>query len=161
MGSLSAVPRPALAQRNAHDVAEGAASVRLSVTRLARILRQQEVGGLTASMTSALAMLTREGPLTLGELAAREHVAAPTVTRVVEKLQSASLVARTVSSTDGRVVYVEATDAGRDLIEELRSRRTAWLASRLGDLSADELDAIRRAAPVLERLIDVHREATE
>jgi DNA-binding MarR family transcriptional regulator len=135
------------------ELGEVAASLRLSITRLARILRHQDSGGLTPSRVSALATLNREGPMTLGELAAREHVAAPTVTRVVERLQHDGLVARTGSERDGRVVYAEVTAAGRGLIEEARSRRTAWLSSRLERLSQRELDALRRAAPVLERLI--------
>ncbi|MFN2608911.1 MAG: MarR family winged helix-turn-helix transcriptional regulator [Acidimicrobiales bacterium] len=133
---------------------EVAASVRLSVMRLARILRHQDGGGLTPSMMSALATLNREGRLSLGELAAREHVAAPTVTRVVEKLQRAGLATRRASDHDGRVAYVEVTSKGRRQVEDARSRRTAWLAARLAVLSDDELAALRHAAPILERLVD-------
>src|SRR5437764_15212834 len=113
------------------ELAELAGGLRLSVTRLARILRQQDTGDLTASMVSALASVNRAGRITLGALAAREHVAAPSVTRVVDKLQRAGLVERTASEQDGRVSFVMVTNDGRQLIEESRSRRTAWLAARL------------------------------
>jgi DNA-binding MarR family transcriptional regulator len=137
----------------AGDVMDVAGSLRLSITRLARILRHQDAEGLTPSTISALATLNREGPMTLGELAAREHVAAPTVTRIVEKLQRDGLVTRRPSDQDGRVVYAEVTAAARELIEEVRSRRTAWLTSRLAELPQKDLDALRRAAPILERLV--------
>src|SRR5947199_6887385 len=134
-------------------VAELAGGLRLSVTRLARILRQQDSGDLTASMVSALASVNRAGRITLGALAAREHVAAPSVTRVVDKLQRAGLVERTASEQDGRVSFVEVTADGRELIGESRSRRTAWLAARLEQLSGSDLDALMRAAPILERIV--------
>src|SRR4051812_33141269 len=107
-------------------IGELAAGLRLSVTRLARILRHQDGGDLTPSMVSALATVNRAGRLTLGELAAREHIAAPSVTRIVEKLQRAGLVTRQASESDGRVAFVEVSTAGHALIEEVRSRRTAW-----------------------------------
>jgi DNA-binding MarR family transcriptional regulator len=140
------------------DIADVASSVRLSVTRLARILRQQDGGGLTPSTSSALAMLNRHGRLTLGELAAREHLSAPTDTRIVEKLQTAGLVSRRVSEHDGRVVYAEITEAGRQLILDARSRRTAWLVAHLDGLTEDEIKALGRAAPILERLVEAAAE---
>jgi DNA-binding MarR family transcriptional regulator len=42
-------------------------------------------------MTAALATIGREGPLTLGALAASEQVSPPTITRVVSKLEAAVL----------------------------------------------------------------------
>jgi DNA-binding MarR family transcriptional regulator len=136
------------------DVAEVASSIRLSVTRLARILRQQDGEGLTPSTGSALALLNRYGAMTLGELATREHVAAPTVTRIVEKLQAAGLVSRKVSERDGRVTYVEISEEGRRVMLDARSRRTQWLISHFEGLSPDDLEALGHAAPVLERLVD-------
>jgi len=137
----------------ASDTEALAASMRLSVTRLARILRHQDGGDLTPSTTSALATINRHGPLTLGDLAAREHVSAPTITRIVEKLQQQGLVARTTSATDGRVTHATVTDKGRRLVVAARSRRTEWLVDHLGRLSAAELAALAAAAPVLEHLI--------
>jgi len=142
------------AKPSTSDLSEVASSVRLSITRLYRILRQQDGGDLTPSTTSALAMLNRYGAMTLGELAAREHVAAPTVTRIVEKLQSAGLVTRRVSEHDGRVFMVEVTDAGRALILDARSRRTRWLVEHLEGLSPEEFEALQQAAPILERLVE-------
>ena len=135
-------------------IGELASGLRLSVTRLARILRHQDGGELTPSMVSALATLNRAGRLTLGELAAREHIAAPSITRIVDKLQRAGLVTRRASETDGRVALVEVTDAGRSRIEEARSRRTAWMAKQLAKLDEDDLETLRKAAVILERMVE-------
>ena len=134
------------------DPVEVAGRLRLSITRLARILRQQDQLGLTPTLTAALATIAREGPLTLGELAASEQVSPPTVTRVVGKLETAGLVHRRPDPRDGRVSRVELSPAGRRQLETGRTRRTAWLATRLRDLPPEDLVRLEEAAGVLERL---------
>ncbi len=129
-----------------------AGQLRLSITRLARILRQQDAGSLGPTMSSALATITHEGPLTLGELAAREHVAPPSITKVVDQLEAKDLVRRTQDRNDRRVTRVETSAAGRRHIAEARSRRAAWLALRLDDLPAEDLERLWAASGVLERL---------
>ena len=80
--STPPAPRPAPAEE------ELAARLRLSATRLARRLRQEADAGLTPSQLSALAVIDRQGPLTLGALADHEQVAPPTITKVVAKLEA-------------------------------------------------------------------------
>ena len=64
-----------------------AGRLRLSVTRLARTLRHQDAGTLAPTLSAALATVDRAGPLTLGDLAQREHVAPPSITKAVDKLR--------------------------------------------------------------------------
>jgi DNA-binding MarR family transcriptional regulator len=135
-----------------HDSVALAGQLRLSITRLARILRQQDAGSLGPTMSSALATITHEGPLTLGELAGREHVAPPSITKVVDQLEGKGLVRRVQDSHDRRVTRVETSVAGRRHIAQARSRRTAWLAVRLDDLSPEDLERLWAASEVLERL---------
>jgi DNA-binding MarR family transcriptional regulator len=134
--------------------------LRLAVTRLARILRYQDPSGLSATQSSALATVARRGPLTLGDLAAREHVTPPTITRVVDKLQDAGLVQRTPDSRDGRVVMVALTPAGEQRVAESRSRRTAWLVDRLQVLPAEDLCGLADAARILAHLTEAARAGT-
>ena len=143
-------------RRTAPDPAEVAGRLRLPVTRLARILRQQDQLGLTPTMTAALATIGREGPLTLGALAASEQVSPPTITRVVSKLEAAGLVRRRPDRADGRVTRVELSAAGRRQLEAGRIRRTAWLSTRLRDLPPEDLVRLEQAAAVLERLTSAH-----
>jgi DNA-binding MarR family transcriptional regulator len=147
-------PRPPARspERAGPSVEETASRLRFSVARLARLLRQQDHGDMGATTGAALSTIAREGPLTLGELAAREQVAPPSITRVVAKLEAAGLVARHGDSTDRRVSRVAITPAGRRRLEANRTRRTAWLASQLGGLDPDDLDRLADALDVLERL---------
>jgi DNA-binding MarR family transcriptional regulator len=127
----------------------------MSVTRLARLLRQQDPSGLTPTLAVTLATIAREGPLTLGDLAAREQVAPPTITNVVGKLEAAGLVERRTDPDDGRVRTVRLTSAGRRQLETSRKRRNAWLHDRVASLSDDERSRLAAAVDVLERLVEV------
>ncbi len=134
------------------DAAEVAARLRFSATRLARLLRQQDQGGLSPTSTAALATIAREGPLTLGELAAAEQVAPPTITKAVHRLEKDHLVTRKTDDADRRVCRVAVTKEGQRLLDASRSRRTAWLAKRLGRLTPDDLARLDEAMDVLEQL---------
>jgi DNA-binding MarR family transcriptional regulator len=131
---------------------ETAAHLRLSVTRLARLLRQQDIGGLSPSQIAILATIEREGSMTLGDLASHERVAPPTVTKAVDKLVALGFVERRTHATDKRVCMVHLSAAGRRHLVATRNRRTAWLATRLRDLSADDLERLAAASAVLDRL---------
>ena len=130
-----------------------ASELRTTVMRLARRLRGQR-SDTTLSLTqlATLGTLDRHGPLTPGELAAHERVQPPSMTRVVAALEAAELVTRTDHPTDRRQVLVAVSPAGKALLKDDRRRRDAWLAQRMRDLDADDLEVLRRAAAVLDRL---------
>ena len=71
---------------------ELATRLRLAIARSARRLRQEAGTDLSPSLTAALATVERHGPLTPSELAARERVQRPTITRVACRLEEAGLV---------------------------------------------------------------------
>ena len=127
-------------------ISETAGRLRISVARLARLLRRQNVDSLGVTLDAALASLDREGPLTLGELAAIEQIAPPSVTRIATKLEDAGLVVRRFDGQDRRVCRLELTADGRRHVADNRSRRHAWLARQLDQLSPDDL-AVAGARP--------------
>jgi DNA-binding MarR family transcriptional regulator len=133
---------------------ELAARLRLVLNRLARRLRNQAPEDLSPSLTSTLVTVEREGPLTLGQLAASERVTPPSITRMVATLEGLGLVRREADASDRRVARVSLTTAGARVVQRTRTRKTAWLARRLGRLDAAELEALREALPVLERLLE-------
>src|SRR3954463_3630829 len=105
--------------------------LRLAIARTARRLRQEAGGGLSPSLTAALATVERHGPLTPSELAERERVQRPTITRVVAKLEEAGLVERTADPVARRSALIAVTPEGAALLAELRIRKDAYLAERL------------------------------
>ncbi|MBZ5739594.1 MarR family winged helix-turn-helix transcriptional regulator [Nocardioides mangrovi] len=131
-----------------------AAELRLSVMRLRRRLANERHpdNELSIAQMGVLGVLARRGALTLGELAAAERVQPPSMTRTVNCLQESGDVVRRPHETDGRQVVVELSDQGRERVLADRDRRDAWLAQRLVELSPQERDVLRRAAPLLEAL---------
>lgn len=134
--------------------AEVAARLRLSVMRVARLLRVHSGDEVSASQLSALSTLDRRGPTTLGELSATERVKPPTMTRVVASLEEMGLVTRTADPRDRRVARVAVTDAGRELLARTRSSKDAFLAARLATMPDADRRALARAADALDRLLD-------
>ena len=136
-----------------------ASRLRMSVARMARLLRQQDQSGFGPTLFAALSTISKEGPITLGELAAREQVAPPTITKVVEKLLANGLVERTADASDRRVSRVAVTRKGAKQLDVYRTRRTEWLADRRHSRTDDERRRLDAALDVLEKIIEVPEDA--
>jgi len=131
-----------------------AGRLRLAVTRTARRLRQEAGGGLSPTLTAALATIDRHGPLTPSELAGRERIQRPTATRLVRRREPAGFVGRTADPMDGRSSLLAATTEGKALLTQLRTRKDAYLAQRLRRLDPEERATLAHAAEILERLLE-------
>jgi DNA-binding MarR family transcriptional regulator len=136
-----------------------AIAMRISISRLARRLKVEQrlgVGGsdpvLSDIQLAALSALERHQAMTPGELADYEKVQPPSMTRVIAVLEERSLVQRTAHPTDRRQVILTVTAEGRALVHRVRRRKEAWLAQRLDELSEAEVEVLRAAAPILEKL---------
>lgn len=139
----------------AGDSADLAPALRMAVARLARRLRLEDAGsGTTFSQLSALAVIEMYGPILLGDLAARERVQPPTVTRLVANLEGRGLVVRAGDPLDKRMFRVAITTAGERVLAKSRERRTAFLATTLRTLDPADRDALRQAIPILEQIAE-------
>jgi DNA-binding MarR family transcriptional regulator len=130
-----------------------AGRLRLTIARTARRLRQETGTELSPSLTAALSTIERHGPLTPGEVATRERIQRPTATRVLARLEEQGLIDRMPDVRDGRSSLLTASKAGRDLLAELRTRKTAFLAARIEDLDDEDRATLERAAGILERML--------
>lgn len=131
-----------------------AASLRMAVARSARRLRQESGTGLSPSLSAALATIERHGPLTPSELAAREGIQRPTVTRIVGRLEQEGLVGRAGDPGDRRSSLITITPAGRALLAAARTRKDAFLSERLDALSPEDRATLERAAVLLEGMLE-------
>lgn len=154
--SPAANPRPVASGRrpSSEELRGLATELRVTTSRLLRRVRAAASGGLTPSQLACLTTLDEVGPLRLGELAAREGVSAPTMSRTVDGLVAAGLAFRRPDPADARSAFVELTDEGRRAIRAATDRRTALLATHLAELSVAELRRIHAVLPVLHRLAD-------
>ncbi|GAA4839172.1 MarR family transcriptional regulator [Actinomycetospora corticicola] len=129
------------------------ARLRLAVGRLNRRIRVDSGAVLPPLQTSVLVTLEEHEPLRLSELARREAVTPPTMSRVLAALDDAGLLVRTPDPQDARSALVELSADGRAMIERLRTERTAMLAERLERLPEDQREALAAALPALEALV--------
>ncbi|MFD0822750.1 MarR family winged helix-turn-helix transcriptional regulator, partial [Micromonospora zhanjiangensis] len=93
------------------------------------------------------------GPLRQGELAQREAVSAPTMSRILAALDERGLVLRTPATAVARSTLLAISAAGTRALREIRSQRTALLDARLARLTPDERAALLAALPALESLV--------
>ncbi|MFJ5234690.1 MarR family winged helix-turn-helix transcriptional regulator [Kitasatospora sp. NPDC088391] len=128
--------------------------LRLVIARLHRQLAQaSDRQEFTFAQLSALARIEQHGPIRLGELAALERVAAPSMTRTVGPLVAARLVSRIPDPDDRRSALVELSPEGVELLADTRQRRSEVLTRRTDELTAEERELLVAALPVLERLV--------
>lgn len=141
-------------------LSERAVHLRSAIVRMARRLRQEaaaETTGLTPTSVAALATIERHGPLTPSEIAEIERVKRPTITRTLACLEREGLIDRASDPADGRSALLSVNAAGRARLRRLRGRKNAYLAKRMRDLSAEEVETLERAAEILERMREGER----
>jgi DNA-binding MarR family transcriptional regulator len=115
--------------------------------------------GLPRARLSALSVLVFGGSRTLGELAAAEGVAGPTMTRIVDGLIAEHLAERLPHPTDGRAVLIAATAAGETLMRTAQRRRIDALAAAIAGLPPDRRLVLASAGPLLDELAAAVRAA--
>ncbi|HVP75129.1 MAG TPA: MarR family transcriptional regulator [Gaiellaceae bacterium] len=136
------------------DTMAVAEALRPTLMRISRELRREARSvGVSPEQVSLLVAIKVEPGIGVGELAARERISPPAMTKHVDRLERDGLVARTPSPADRRRVGLALTDEGQRLLRRVRSRRTAWLATRLRELAPDELAALAAAVEPLSRLL--------
>jgi DNA-binding MarR family transcriptional regulator len=122
--------------------------------RIGRELRREtRAEGVSPEQVALLVAIKYAPGIGVRELAARERISPPAMTKHVDRLERDGLVARTPSEDDRRRVGLTLTDDAQRLLRRVRSRRTAWLASRLRGLTDEELAAVEAAVEPLSRLL--------
>jgi DNA-binding MarR family transcriptional regulator len=131
-------------------IADRLRPILLQVSRELR--REARKLGVSPEQVSLLVTIKYTPGLGVRELAAHERVSPPAMSNHVDRLERDGLVFRTPSAEDKRRVGITLTEDGQRLLRKVRSRRTAWLASRLNALAPDQLAAIEGALDALSEL---------
>lgn len=116
--------------------------------------RELHALGVSSSQVALLSAINSTPGIGVAELAAREGTSAPSISNHIDRLERSGLVTRTRGDTDRRRVGLACTAEGQRVLRAVRSRRTAWLATRLRDLPAGQLVAIEAAIDGLRALVD-------
>ncbi len=103
-------------------------------------------------------LLGEVSPERLAELAAREAVAPPTLTRIVAALVELGLVERQPDPEDARAALITTTAAGRAALQQVREERTAFLVDRLHALAGEDRSRLIALVSLLEELAEAPAE---
>jgi DNA-binding MarR family transcriptional regulator len=139
----------AVASSRLEEIAVGLPQRASALTRLFFARGGVEVSRTEAGLLGALS--TRAYRIT--ELAAREGISQPAVTQLVNRMERRGWVERERDPSDGRVVLVGLTEAGREAVERLRADFRALLHEEMTALDDDEVETLARAVKILDRLV--------
>jgi len=135
-----------------NKVEELADRLHSSAIHLLRQVRVQDSAtSLAPARLSALSVLVFGGAMSLNELARAEQVRPPTMSRIVDALESEGLIRRTVNQQDRRAVVLEATEKGTAILWQGRKRRVKFLAKHLSRLSEQERKQINDAIKAIQK----------
>lgn len=104
------------------------------------------------TQASALFSLHQHGPMSAGELATRERVRPPSMTRVIAALAELGFVDRRTHPSDGRQTVVSLTGAGRAYVDADVDVRERWLDEQLAELTEEERAVLWRAVVIIDRM---------
>ena len=131
------------------------ARLRAVIGRLARQLNETSTGeGLTPTQYSVLALVRTRGPLGLAELTELEGLNPTMLSRVIRVLDDAGLILRSPDPGDMRAARLEITQAGEQMHERIRERRTSVLTECLNRLPPQTAAALLDNVPALEALAE-------
>jgi DNA-binding MarR family transcriptional regulator len=133
-------------------VSDPASRLFVALSRINRMLRRDAPAQLGQGGVSALATIVWYGPLRSGDLAAKEGVSPPTMTRIVAGLEATGYAGREPDPLDGRACLVRATARGQELINGNSSAVLDILRERVGRLSGEQRAALLAALPALDSL---------
>ena len=124
--------------------------LRVVLGRLMRRLRGEHRFPLTQA--SVLGWLDRDGPRSIGELAAIESVRPQSMSQTICELEAEGLIQRRPDESDGRRTRVALTARGRKALDADRAAREGWLGKEISEFTPDEQEILREAVALLGRL---------
>jgi DNA-binding MarR family transcriptional regulator len=110
--------------------------------------------GVTGGQVSLLVQIKYAPGIGVRELAARERMSVPGMSKFVARLEEAGLIERHEVGGDKRRVGLHVTPAGLRVLRSVKSKRTAWLSARLGQLDDEQLEALDAAVEPLSLLLE-------
>jgi len=131
------------------DLADRLHSTAIHLLRQVRV--QDAATGIAPARLSALSVLVFGGAMSLNDLARAEQVRPPTMSRIVDALESEALVRRTVNPQDRRAIVIEATEKGTAILWQGRKLRVKFLAKRLSRLGESERRKIENAVQAIQK----------
>lgn len=121
---------------------------------------REHFGKLNLTFPQALTMnvLGNEGPMPISKLAEKTGSANSTISGVVDRLERLELARRIRSTTDHRVITVEATEKYEALRKKADVGVNAYFESLLSALSPEEIETVTRGLDLLDKALSPKEE---
>nr|WP_296769915.1 MarR family transcriptional regulator [Rhodococcus sp. (in: high G+C Gram-positive bacteria)] len=127
----------------------------VSAMRLTRRLRLRHVSDrIPVAQLSILTTIFREGPLTTGELAVRERIKPPSISRSSHALVEMGLLERVPHATDRRQVVLTLTEEGARVAAEDVAARERVLADQLSSLTPAQRTVLAEASTIMIGIVE-------
>jgi DNA-binding MarR family transcriptional regulator len=108
-------------------------------------------GGATLYQMGALRHLSKHGPLTMNELAARMEISPSSATQLVDRLVHHGLAVRKPDPNDRRVLRVDVSGPAKEAVRAFEKNTSKRLESLVAPLTDDELELL---ASLAERVVN-------
>lgn len=136
---------------------ELAAELRSLLARLIKKLRKESATGQHLSLTerSTLALLQQPKQMLPSELASSEKITNQSMSQILNHLLELGYITRTASQTDKRKVLISLTEAGENMLLQVRAERNEWLAKAISDsCDQEEINLLRKVIGPLKKVVD-------
>ena len=109
--------------------------------------------GLTGPQLWAVKVIADSGPIKVSDIASRMYLHPATVGGILDRLEVRNLVVRTRSHQDRRVVYVDLTEQGRELVSKAPEVAQGLLVKGLEVLSDEQFSRIAEGMEQVVRIL--------
>jgi MarR family transcriptional regulator, organic hydroperoxide resistance regulator len=115
-----------------------------NIKRVFQILNEQSQRikletGLTGPQLWAIGVIHEYGPINISNIAKRMYLHPTTVLGIIDRLETRGLVSRNRSKDDRRVIWVELTQGGRELVQSVPEVSQGLLGGRLEGIALNDL----------------------
>jgi DNA-binding MarR family transcriptional regulator len=110
---------------------------------------------LTIAEWRLLANLGASEGLTAGDIAIRSSLDKPKVTRALQSLKARGLIVRIAGKADRRQAHIRLSAAGERLFQQIVPDATAWAASLMQGLTAQQANSLADCLVALEHRASV------
>ena len=125
---------------------------------LRRYGRRMHQEGMSGRKIATLRYLIEAGPLTVGQLRAFLCISDSSTSELIARLQKKGYVTRTRSEVDRRVVLVDVTPLGRDIVRRTPLGGIPLLREALKTLPPERLSLINEAFTEMMHLLEVNHD---
>jgi DNA-binding MarR family transcriptional regulator len=117
--------------------------------------RAEKVGGMTGPQVWAMKVIAESAPIRVTDLARRMYLHASTVVGILDRLEQQSLIERTRSKKDHRVVMVSLTAKGKETVSKVPQIAQGLLLKGLKELSDEDLQTTSEGLRMLVGILGV------